>query len=391
VKNVVNVQDQPALAELCERVRRSSRVAIDTEFHSERTYVPSLMMMQLAFDDGAAIVDPIAVRDLRPLIEALSDVIVVGHALSSDLKIFAERFDIVPPSVFDCQIAASFLGYGMQVSLAQLVADLEGVRLAKSQTVSDWSKRPLTQIQIEYLVDDVTHLLPMYDKLTQRLEETGRLTWALEECALLGELDRYRADERRAYLRIPGATRMNRRELGVLSEIVKMREQIARERDVPARYVLPDDVLAGLATMRPKRVEELEQLRRIDAATRRQLGVAILDAVARGEAMPDDELPQRPERPLGQTRDTLVALMGVLVGEIARENDLPSSLLVARSTLERVAREMPSDPQHFRSVLGLSHWRLALVEEPLWRLLSGELHLQIEGYTQGDPKIRLSS
>jgi ribonuclease D len=391
VSDVVTVQNQPALAELCGRVRRSSRVAIDTEFHSERTYVPRLMMLQLAFDDGAAIVDPLALRDLRPLLEALSDVIVVGHALSSDLKIFAERFDLVPPSIFDCQVAAAFLGYGMQISLADLVRDLEGVRLTKSQTVSDWSTRPLTAKQIEYLVDDVAHLLPMYDKLTGRLERAGRLTWALEECAPLGEVDRYRADGRRAYLRVPGAMRMNRRELGILSEVVKMREHIARERDIPVRYVLPDDVLAGLASLRPKRIEELEQLRRIDPSTRRQLGGAIVEAVARGEEIPDEELPLRPERPLGPTRDTLVALMGVLVGEIARENDLPASLLVARSTLERVAREIPSDPEGLRAALSLTQWRLALVEEPLRRLLSGETHLQIEGYTRGDPKIRLSS
>jgi len=81
------------------------RVALDTEFHTERTYAPRLMVVQLAFDDGAVIVDPLAVRDLRPLLEALGDVTVVGHALSSDLKIFADRFDIVPPNVCDTQVA----------------------------------------------------------------------------------------------------------------------------------------------------------------------------------------------------------------------------------------------------------------------------------------------
>ncbi len=348
------------------------------------------MVVQLAFDDGAVIVDPLAVPDLRPLVDALSDTIVVGHALTSDLKIFAERFDAVPPSVFDCQVAASFLGYGMQVSLADLVRDVEHVRLAKSQTVSDWSSRPFSARQVEYLVDDVAHLLPMYDKLTRRLEEAGRLTWALEECAGLGDIERYRADERRAYLRIPGAMRMNRRELGVLNELVKLRDRVARERDLPLKYIIADDVVGGLATLRPKRIEDLEQLRRLDAGTRRQLGRAIVEAVERGEAIPEDELPKRPERPLGQSRDTLAAIMGVVVGEIARFNDLPQSLLVPRATLERVAREIPQTQEAFDAVLELSHWRMALVAEPLWRLLSGELRLGIEGYAHGDPKIRLT-
>lgn len=388
--SVPTIETQAALEELCGRVRQAPRVALDTEFHTERTYAPRLMVVQLAFDDGAVIVDPLAVPDLRPLIDALSDTIVVGHALTSDLKIFAERFEAVPPSVFDTQVAASFLGYGMQVSLADLVRDLEHVRLAKSQTVSDWSSRPFSARQVEYLVDDVAHLLPMYDKLTRRLEDAGRLTWALEECAGLGDIERYLADERRAYLRIPGAMRMNRRELGILNELVKLRDRVARERDLPLKYIIADDVVGGLATLRPKRPEDLDQLRRLDAGTRRQLGRSIVEAVERGEAISEDELPRRPERPLGQSRDTLAALMGVVVGEIARFNDLPQSLLVPRSTLERVAREIPQTREAFDELLELSHWRMALVAEPLWRLLSGELRLGIEGYAHSDPKIRLT-
>ena len=158
----------------------------------------------------------------------------------------------MPPRVFDTQIAAAFLGYGMQVSLADLVRGVCGVRLAKSQTVSDWSARPFSERQIEYLVGDVAHLLPLYDALRPRLEERGRYEWVYEECAELGDIERYRMDERRAYLRIPGAMRMNRRELGILNELVKLRDRVARERDLPVRYVLPDDVVAGLATLRPR-------------------------------------------------------------------------------------------------------------------------------------------
>ncbi|MBV8155073.1 MAG: HRDC domain-containing protein [Candidatus Eremiobacteraeota bacterium] len=378
------------LKALCARVRSAPRVAIDTEFHAERTYSPRLMVVQLAFDDGAAIVDPLAIHDLRPLAEALAEATVVGHALSSDLKIFADRFDRIPLSVYDTQVMAAFLGYGMQISLADLVRDLRQVRLAKSQTVSDWSARPFSERQIDYLVDDVAHLLPMYDALRERLHAKGRLEWATEECAQLGELDRYRVDERRAYLRIPGATRMSRRELGILSEIVKLRERIARERDVPVKYVVPDDVVAGLVTLRPKEPEDLAQLRRLDTGARRQLGSAILQAVARGQAIPEAELPEKPQRPLGPSRDTLVSLLGVVAGEIARESELPASLLVPRAALERLARDAPRERAAFDAALDLAPWRLELVAEPLWRLLSGEAVVRIEGYAHGDPKITVS-
>jgi ribonuclease D len=379
------------LDELCERLRAAPRVGLDTEFHNERSYTARLMVIQIAFDDGCAIVDPLAIGNLQPFADALCETTVVGHALNSDLKIFADKFDRVPHSVFDCQLAAAFLGYGMAISLADLVRDLCGVRLKKSQTVSDWSSRPFSEKQLEYLVDDVVHLLEMHDKLGTELREKGRYEWAMEECRQLCELERYRSEERRMYARIPGANRMNRRELGVLSEVVKLRDRIARERDVPVKYILPDDVVGGLATVRPHTLEDLAQLRRLDAGTRRALGTQILEAVRRGEALEEADLPAKFARPLGNARETLVSLMSVVVGEIAQEHELPASLLAPRASLERVAREVPGSREDFERVLGLSAWRTALVAERLWRLLSGDSSLRIEGYATGDPRISLKS
>ncbi len=385
------VETPAQLEALCTRVRNAGRVGLDTEFHTERAYTPRLMVVQLAFDDGAAIVDTLALPNLSSLIAALDAAEVVGHALASDVKIFADRFDAVPSRLFDCQVAASFLGYGMQVSLADLVADLRRVRLAKTQTVSDWSTRPFSEKQLEYLVDDVVHLLPMRDALLTKLRVLGRESWALEEFEALGRIERYRTDPRRALLRIPGSNRMSRRELGVLDALVRWRDELARERDLPTKYILPDDVLAGLATLRPSGLDELSQLRRLEAGARRNLGPQILAAIARGEALPDDALPEKASRPLSNPRETLAALMAVVIGEIARAHDLPSGLLVPRAALERVARELPRDRSSLEALLDLSAWRLGLVSEPMWRLLSGDSTLRIEGYGEGDPKIRRSS
>ena len=381
------VANQADLERLIERVRSASRVALDTEFHNERSYTARLMVVQLAFDDGAAIVDPLLIEDLAPLAEALSGTLVVGHALSSDLKIFADRYGIVPPRVFDTQVAASFCGYGLSISLADLVHDLTGVRLKKSHTVSDWSTRPLSVGQIEYLIDDVAYLLPMHDTLEDRLEENGRYDWALEENRTLGDSNKYRVDTNRLYLRISGANRMNRRELGILSQLAVLRERMARTRDIPLKYVMADDVLAGIATLRPKRVEDLQQLRRLDPGTKKSLGNAILEAVAAGEAIPQEQLPLRHSRPLGNQRESLVSVMGVLVAAIAGQNDLPSSLLVPRAALERVARDLPTDMHALEAALDVSPWRRALIAGPLWRLLSSESALKIEGYADGDPRI----
>lgn len=383
------VADREALERLCARVADADRVGLDTEFHAERTYSPRLMVVQLAFDEGAAIVDALALSDLRSLALALTHTTVVGHALSADLKILADRFDLVPPRVFDTQVAAAFLGFGMQVSLADLVRSICGVRLAKSQTVSDWSARPFSPKQIEYLVDDVAYLLPLYDALRPRLEERGRYEWVYEECAELGDVERYRIDERRAFLRIPGAMRMSRRELGILSELVKLRDRVARTRDLPVRYILPDDVVAGLSLLKPTKPDDLSQLRRLDAGMKRQLGAAILEAVEKGQSLDEADLPQRAARPTAPARDALVSYLSAAIAEIARDAGLPPSLLVPRAALERLAREVPADRASFERTLALQPWRLTLVAEPLWRLLSGDASLKIEGYAVGDPKVRL--
>lgn len=385
--NVVLVNAPADLERLCNRISDTPRVGLDTEFHNEKSYSARLMVIQLAFDDGVAIVDPLALRDLRPLAEALIGRAVVGHALSSDLKIFADRFESVPALIFDTQVGAAFCGYGMAVSLVELVRRITGVQLKKSQTVSDWSSRPLTDRQVEYLTDDVAHLLELHTRLKQTLVAAGRYEWALEECQSLSRVDRYRVDPTRLYLRIPGANRMNRRELGILSELASLRDSIARERDVPVKYVIPDDVLAGIVALRPHEAQDLQALRRLDAGIKKALAPRILQAVRRGENLGENELPQKPPNPLANQRDGLVAMMNVAVAAVAARHDLPAALLAPRPALERIARELPKTREDFNQTLGISAWRLHLVGDALWRLLCGESSLCIDGYSAGSPRI----
>jgi ribonuclease D len=383
----VAVVDNPvALAHLVERVRAARRVGIDTEFHNERSYSAQLMVVQLAFDDGVAIVDPLALSDLRPLVEALASTEVVGHALSSDLRILAEDYAILPQSAFDTQVAAAFCGYGLTISLLDLVRELADVTLRKSQTVSDWSSRPLSAKQIDYLVDDVRFLFPLADRLDALLAERGRAAWASEEMRSLVELRTYRPDVRRLYLRVAGNGRMSRRELGILNELAVLRDRLARERNIPLKFVMPDDVLAGLVSLRPRALDDLGQLRRLDNGIKRHYGAFIIEAVARGEAIPETELPQRAPRPLGPQREALVATMAVLVNAVAAENDLPTTLLLSRSALERIARETPVSAGEIDAALHLAPWRRSLVVEPLWELLTGDRVVRVEDYLSGNPR-----
>jgi ribonuclease D len=345
------------------------------------------MVVQLVVGDEVVIIDAVRVRDLRPLAETLATKTVVGHALQSDLKIFADRFGILPGAAFDTQLAAAFCGYGISISLADLVHDLVRIRLRKSHTVSDWSMRPLSAQQIEYLVDDVRYLFPLQDALVERLGSSGRLGWFEDDARALVDPARYRSDPERLYLRVPGAMRMNRRELGVLREIAQLRDTLARERDVPLKYIIPDDVMSGIVSLRPATRDDLAQLRRLDAGARKAYGDRIVAAVAAGLALPDDALPKKPARPAGPDREAVVAALAVLANGIAVENDLPSGLLVNRAALERVARELPQTAEEFALALDASPWRASLVAGPLHALLSGKIALTVTGADRGVPRV----
>jgi ribonuclease D len=347
------------------------------------------MVVQLALpgEDEITIVDALKLPDLQELAAALASVTIVGHALGSDLKIFADRYEQLPATAFDTQLAAAFCGYGPSISLADLVRDITNVRLRKSQTVSDWSLRPFSLQQLEYLVDDVRYLFPLYERLTERLIEGGRLAWYEDEARDLVDLARYRPDPERIYLKIPGASRMNRRDLGILRELAILRERLARERDLPVRYILADDVMAGIVALRPSAIEDLAQLRRFDAGARKSLGDRVVAAVGTALALDEDELPRRSVRPSGPDRDALAAALAVLVGGIAERNQLPASLLLSRATIERIAREFPETYKAMEELLGAGTWRADLLARPLTDLLHGRTVIGVERDALGEPRV----
>jgi len=384
----VSTIDEPAaLAALCERIDGVDEVSLDTEFHNERSYAARLMVVQLVVGDEVALVDPLRLPDLMPLARALEAKTVIGHALSSDLKIFADRFDALPAAAFDTQLAAAFCGFGMSISLADLIANVAGVRLRKSQTVSDWSARPLSAQQIDYLVDDVRYLPTLRERLAARLAETGRTAWFEADARPLVDLAKYRPDPERLYLRVPGAMRMNRRELGLMRELARLRDRLARERDVPLKFIIPDDVMAPIVSLRPATRDDLGVLRRLDAGARKAYGDRIVEAIAAGVAIPDDDLPRKPPRPPSLDRDAIVALLAVLCNGIATEHQLPAGLLVTRASLERVARDLPDTADGIALSLEVDDWRAALVAEPLRSLLRGEVALGIAGAARHAPRI----
>ena len=200
------------IAELAERASAGGRIAIDTEFVSERRYQALLCLVQVAVPDPGAeggvrteVLDPLEGElDFSPLARVLADpdVEVVMHAGRQDVGILRRTWNTQVTNVFDTQVAAGFLGFGNQEGYESLVRKVLKVKLQGSEGFTKWDRRPLTPQQLEYAGDDARLLLALGDELERRLDERGRLEWAREESRALEDVSDER-DAERSYERLP--------------------------------------------------------------------------------------------------------------------------------------------------------------------------------------------
>ena len=188
------ISTHQALLDFCQRAREFDAIAVDTEFLRERTFHPRLCLVQIATPAESVAVDPLVIDDLSPLAELMADesVTKVFHACSQDMEVMLHTVGVLPRPIFDTQVAAAFLGERQQISYGALVQTFCGVSLPKTESLTDWSRRPLTDKQIEYAIDDVKYLIVAYTEMMSRLRELGRVDWVLDELRPLADESHYR-------------------------------------------------------------------------------------------------------------------------------------------------------------------------------------------------------
>ncbi|MDX1483820.1 MAG: ribonuclease D [Alphaproteobacteria bacterium] len=374
---MITISDTDSLAQFCKSVANAEFVTVDTEFMRERTYWSKLCLVQLGGPDEAAIVDALAEGlDLAPLFDLLGNesVLKVFHAARQDIEIFHHLTGAVPAPVFDTQIAAMVCGFGDSVGYETLVAKLAKARIDKSMRFTDWSRRPLSEKQLQYALSDVTHLRVAYEKLAARLERTGRAPWLAEEMATLTSPETYQVDPNESWRRIKfrgGRPRF----LCVLQALAAWRERMAQERDVPRNRILRDDVLLDIAARAPETPEELAKTRSVG---RNGLGAAltkgVLAAVAAGKAVPEDACPEiQKKEPLPRGIGPLVDLFRVLLKMKCDESGVAQKLVGSMADLERIAADDEAD------VPALRGWRRELFGVDALELKHGKLALAADG------------
>ena len=372
------VTDTATLRELVATLRASSIVAVDTEFMRERTYYARLCLIQLGNDDVQAIVDPLAIDDLSPLCDLLTDesVVKIFHAGSQDLEIFYRVCGQATTPVFDTQVAATLAGFPQQVGYGALVKELLGVSLDKGDTYTDWARRPLSDTQVEYALNDVRYLPEVHRRITGDLEREGRTQWLRADFVRLENPETYEVLPEEQWRRVKRISSLNRRQLAIAREVTAWREREAQRRDVPKRWILGDESIVEVARRAPVTAVEVGTIRGVSDKAGKGAQKGIAEAVKRGLDVPDDQLPSlaKKRRPQGDV-DGAVDLMVAVVRARARERGVAMPLLASREDLERLAcGEREASPL-------LEGWRREMVGDELVRLLDGELSLRISEQT----------
>ena len=293
------ITDNTSLLEICNLAQQQSEVALDTEFMRVSTYFPKLGLIQLYDGERVSLIDPLAITDFSPFVALLSNpkVLKILHSCSEDLLVFLQEFDQLPHPMIDTQIMARFLGLGTSVGLAKLAQQYLNVEIDKGATRTNWIKRPLSDIQLQYAAGDVWYLLPLYHILEKELAKTPWEQAVIDDCELaLAKTHKLQErDSEKAYLDIPNAWKLNPLELSRLRILAQWRQNVGIERDLALSYIVKSDNLWKVAKNNPRNTSEMLEMGLTENEVRVR-GKKILQLLAQARRMSSNDYPEPIER-----------------------------------------------------------------------------------------------
>ncbi|MDM9648493.1 ribonuclease D [Rhizobium sp. S163] len=362
----------------CIELAKSEFITIDTEFLRETTFWPELCLIQMASPTTEVLVDPLAKGlDMKPFFELMANasVLKVFHAARQDIEIIYNRGGLIPHPIFDTQVAAMVCGFGDSVSYDQLVSRTKGVQIDKSSRFTDWSRRPLSEKQLDYALADVTHLRDVYLYLKAELEREGRSLWLSEEMDVLEAKETYDIHPDDAWQRLKMRLRKPQ-ELAVLKYVAAWREREARSRNVPRSRVIKDDAIYEIAQQQPKDAEALGRLRTIPKGWERSsAGAAVVEAVNTALALPKAEMPHAPRQTQAPEGAAAAAeLLKVLLKLISEKHGVAPKVIANSEDLDKIAAEGEN-----ADVGALRGWRRELFGDPALQLIKGDVALRFVG------------
>ena len=226
-------------------LNREKIFGIDTEFDWRTTYFPKLSLLQISVSKEIILIDCIKCKRLHFLKSILEnkDKLFIFHSARSDATVLSNNLDVKIKNIFDTQAAEKLLNSGTVESYASLVKKYFGKDLDKSETNSNWLKRPLSENQISYASSDVEYLIKIYKIQKKLLTKRNLLKEAYElsekEASLGNEDIKLSRFKKQKY-------KLSQRE----REIFMWRENTAQKENIPTSYLFKDKYLRNLSKLK---------------------------------------------------------------------------------------------------------------------------------------------
>jgi len=369
------------LTKLCDEIRQAKRVGFDTEFVSEDTFRPELCLVQVVTEQGMSVVDPQKVSDLKPFWLALSegDHITIAHAAREELNFSLTAIDGVPSNLFDTQIAAAFCTNEYPAAYASVVTRIINRKAEKGEQRTDWRRRPLTDAQINYALEDVRYLFELHDKLSSRIEKLGRTSWLEEEMQSF-VIEVTEARTRQRWRRVSGIGSLGPRNLAIVRELWLWRQEEAERRNSPPKRILRDDLLVEIAKRKTANPEKIRAVRGMNYRSLKESLDDIAACVERGLAAPLDDLKPSRNKSMPPQLNLLGQVIAPALGSVCRKASLATSLACTASDIrEMIAHQLGFGNAGNGAPPALSQgWRAKLIGSLIDDLLAGRKSIRID-------------
>ncbi|PRA06399.1 ribonuclease D [Arthrobacter sp. MYb229] len=261
-------------------------LAVDTERSSGFRYGRRAFLIQIRREGASTwLIDPESLDSLDPLLELMNELPWILHAATQDLPCLHDA-GLSPTGLFDTELAGRLAGFP-RVALGTMVGELLGLQLAKEHSAVDWSTRPLPESWLNYAALDVEVLFELREKISEVLEEQGKLEFAVQEFEYVRQLPDPVAPPE-AWRKLSGIHKIkNRRNLAVARELWQSRETLAQSRDVAPGRLLPDSAIMAAVDHRPNSVPALLQISGFHGRSAKRDAPRWLDAMQRGRNSTD--------------------------------------------------------------------------------------------------------
>jgi ribonuclease D len=350
------------LQRLAKAIQKEPVIGLDTESDSFHRYQEQVCLIQAATSKMDFLVDTMAVRDLSALRKPLADPSreVVMNGADYDVVCLKRDFGVKFGKIFDTALGAQLLGYP-GTGLSALLDRHFNVKVSKRFQRAEWFRRPLTDAQRDYALNDIRYLIPLRDRIRKELKDLNRLAWAEEEFALLTKREWKREPfHPDSFWRIRGSRDISRREQAILRELAVMRDKRACAINRPPFKVISDQALKEVARTRPRSARSLRRIRGISDLMIQRFGAEIMDAVRRGLEVPDKDLPvpskgeRKPGDPLASKR---LEQLKRWRRDKASELELDPGVLAPLTTLKAIARSGARNVRDLCKVPEIARWR----------------------------------